>query len=654
MPRGTEHHWVLWILLGVALLVNASRAADTCAQWSGFPVVCQQFGLKPGQYLFVPEWINGGAGDERLINGMEDLEAIVIDRTNSAQFLAPKLGVCADDGMKMVCTSWLRPCVMVEDKPVVFPQQTCHDTCTGFLDKCTELATEAGVPPGVGLMKPRGITWDLWSCDMPDDGAHNTTFYQTASYSFAAPLLEDPERVVNVSTQCNPADKLEGRAGATCNSPLEANEKGVCVFECPLPSLSDSQYDALEVMQSVLGWLSWVGSMFLCLSYIGHPKLRSFPANLIMMTALSAHIASLAFILPNFVGTEEVWCDGGTEFVPNFTVNQLNTGGRQDPSKAVTIDVDADSLLVKGPWCQVQGLVLQFGFLAGTFWWAIVVFNIFIEVNFPDSKLAAYKTKIVVYHCLAWGFPAIFTIIPLAADRIAFPNAGSFCFISYEDNYAYQLACWFIPVGLLLLAGSTFFLGSLFKLIPLFFRTPDRTKRAKLVRVYFRLMLFVAVQLGVYLFIFIYTIVTESNKDEISEGYEDYYSCLLFVNYPDYPRDSCSLSSSVTYYPLIVLRALGFSILGFLLFLNFVTSTTLSYWGLTLRALVPSSGAPLTQWPMDVWTNLKELWETGGSSVATGGSSGSRNRKSPKNTSMVMTISSQEDTTVAAVGDDEL
>ncbi|KAL6051978.1 Frizzled-9 [Balamuthia mandrillaris] len=627
------------LCLAVCLLLLRGGWADTCQQWSGVPVVCQQFGLKPGQWLFVPEWFNGGEVDERLVGGMNDLELIVIDRTYSAQFLAPKLQECAGGAMKFVCTSWLRPCVMVDDKPVVFPQQTCHKTCVDYVNNCTELLTGAGVAPGVGYLKPRGITWDLWSCDMPDEAAHNTSFYQAANYSFTAPLLEDRNTLVNVSTQCNPADKVEGPAGVSCNSPLEANEEGVCVFTCPLPSLTESQYDALEIIQYLFGWLSWAGSMFLCLSYAGHPQLRSFPANLILMTAASAHIASLAFILPTFVGKEDVWCDGGAEFVPYVYVNQPTAGGRQDPSDAVTIQVDADSLLVKGSWCSLQGLLLQFGFLSGTFWWAIVVFNIFLEVYFPKLKDRVRTSKVIAYHCIAWGLPAVFTIIPVAADRISFNNAGSFCFISYEDSNAYQMACWFIPVGLVLLAGSIFFLLSLGKLIPLFLKTSDRKKRRKLMGVYSRLMLFVAGLLGVYLFIFIYTIVTESNKDEISEGYEDYYSCLLFVNYPDYPRDSCSLSASVTYYPLVVLRALGFSILGFLLFLNFVTSTSMIFWGRVFLALIPPSGTPLTECPKAVTANLKELWETGGTSTY---ATGSANKKAD-DTKMVMTIATDEE-----------
>ncbi|KAL6061311.1 Frizzled-9 [Balamuthia mandrillaris] len=655
---------VVWFGLCALLLCAQGVSSDSCARWSGLPMVCQKFGLKPGQWVFVPEWINGGEFNERLVNGTDDLLAIVIDRTRSAQFLAPDLGVCAGDAMRMVCMSWLRPCLLTEDgQPVIFPQQTCHEVCEDYVEKCFNITNAMGIPPGVGFLKPKNITRALWSCDMPDDGAQNTKFYPEASSLnnntfVTAPLYSnstsEPTLVNASNTQCRMGETTKVGAGSICNEPLVANEDGLCVFECPLPSLTEKQYDELDIIQSVFGWLSWAGSMFICLSYFAHPKLRSFPANLILMTAISAHVASLAFILPTFVGTEEVWCDGGTEFLPRMAFKDTSlTGGRLNPSDALAVVFDVDSLLVKGPWCSVQGLLLQFGFLSGTFWWCIVVGNIFSEVYYPHMKDQLHKIKMVAYHGLAWGLPAIFTIIPLAADRIAFPNAASVCFISYEDSNAFQLAFWFIPIGLLLLSGFIFFLASLGRLIPLLLRTTtnDGNKRKlKLVAVYARLLLFVAIQFCLYLFIFCHTIVVESNKEEIGRAYEDYYSCLLFINYPDYPRDSCSLGGSVTnLFPLIVLKGIGFSILGFGLFLNFVTFSSLKFWAQVARAFL----TPLTRrgqeggdegWPKRVARELRELWRNGsGAGSSASGRSSRRKQRSPKqNTTMVMTITAQE------------
>ncbi|KAL6069055.1 Frizzled-10 [Balamuthia mandrillaris] len=636
----------LRVLLGLCLLLSFSQlgnAQGTCVKWSGFPLVCQEFGLKPGDWVYVPYWLNNGLEAEQLVNGMDDMEAIAVDRSTSAQLLAPDLGICADEGMQMVCMGYLRPCVMVNGQPVAIPQQTCRSVCQHFVDKCTEIATAINLPPGVGLMLPKNQTWATWSCDMPDDAPLNIAFFEAENYTFTAPLALNTSQEVSGVAQCLANERQKG-LGTTCEEPLVKNEDSQCVFECPLPSLTEKQYDTLEIMQAVFGWLSWGGSFILVISYLGHPRLRAFPSNLILMTAASAHVASLAFILPTFVGTEEVWCDGGTDFLPRITITQQSAGAKQNPADAVAIVFDVDNLLVKGPWCSLQGAILQFGFLSGTFWWAIVVFNIMSEVVLPGMTEKYRRVKPIIYHIVAWSLPAIFTIIPLAADRIAFPNGGSFCFLSYEDSNAYQLAFWFIPIGLLLLAGTICFILSLCRLLPMFCKTQERRTRVKLAGVYTRLLLFVLVQLCVYLFIFSYTVVTESNKEQINEGYEDYYSCLLFLPYPYYPADSCSLDLSTTNYPLVILRALGFSALGLSLFVNFISFNILKFWREMIRAMAPQEGASLGEWPKSVISRMKEVVEKGASeSSGTGSSRRSGKNRKNSNTTMVMTIKNEEE-----------
>ena len=58
------------------------------------------------------------------------------------------------------------------------------------------------------------------------------------------------------------------------------------------------------------------------------------------------------------------------------------------------------------------------------------------------------------YHLIAWGVPLIYVIIPTAAGEMAYEPTGVYCFISSSDNYAWVIACWFVPMGIILVGGT--------------------------------------------------------------------------------------------------------------------------------------------------------------------------------------------------------
>ncbi|KAL6049563.1 Wnt-activated receptor, variant 2 [Balamuthia mandrillaris] len=425
------------------------------------------------------------------------------------------------------------------------------------VDQCTDFVNSLGHPIGSALYFPPTFSFPLTCMELEADG---TPLYQQENYTIQNGDMQ------NVTMHCNPF--TASSLGIICDPPIE-NE---CSFTCPLPAYSEEQYDDLKVLQLVFGWLSLAGSLVVILSYALHPKLRKFPSNLIIMTAVAAHLASVAIILPTFSGYTYLWCGSDEELISPST--QLTW-------EQVDIKFSFEELSVKSELCTFQGWLLQFGFVSSIMWWGIISFNMFLSVFFL-SKLPTGKWWTVglqvFYHVCGWVVPAILTLIPAAAGKMVFTPASSVCEVSTEDNYAYFLTFWTLPVGIVLLIGLVLFVCSLVKLVHISHKLKDLKKACS---TYFRVLLFIVIFLIMFCFIFAYSLQVAANLSAVEEGYSEYYTCLL-QRKPD-----CELSEDVHNYPLAVLRGLGFSCLGFLLFLNFCSSFAIGkFWWNASRHLI--------------------------------------------------------------------
>jgi len=150
--------------------------------------------------------------------------------------------------------------------------------------------------------------------------------------------------------------------------------------------------------------------------------------------------------------------------------------------------------------------------------------------------------------------------------------------VTGEDNNAWSLTFWFLPVGISLLMGVTLFFAALGKITHLLVTI---RKFKKLVMLYLRLFLFICLYLILFVFIFAYTIQFTSNESAIDDMYANYYTCLIEAG-----GDSCTLDSTLTYYNLIMLKAWAISSLGLLLFLLFISWDVSRFWFFLLRSFV--------------------------------------------------------------------
>ncbi|KAL6060315.1 Frizzled [Balamuthia mandrillaris] len=521
--------YLLWLAVATVSLAGTLVCGQTCQQWNGVPSYCAQFEewQGPDVHIYVPENYT-----------LETLQ-------QSVSFAVNLVGAIGDDGsiasrcnrmwVRLNCGSYLRPCASVKDSA----------------SACTEYVESTGLPVGGFLYYPPGFAAPLTCTEVDTDGQ---PFYQSSNYSALFNNKSYP-------LQCNRL--MENGTRLVCEPPLTAAEdSNSCGFECPLPSYTEGQYESIKRLQLVLSWLSWAGSLVVILSYTLHNKLRKFPSNLILMAAVAAHAESVGMILPTFFGYHNTWCGFDTVYL-------MPESGIENQDFAVYFQLE--HLAVHSPLCTFQGWLVQMGFLSSTMWWGIVAFNMFLSVYFgkklPNTKTWNNGLQIVLHVC-GWAVPCFLMLVPAAADEIAFAPGATFCSLDSAD--VYFLVFWAIPIGIILLVGTALFLASLVQLFQ-FARQLKELK--KTCGTYFRVILFILIYLVLITFIFAYSLRVLTARDTIEDGYSEYYRCLVLLQ-PD-----CSLSEEVHNFGLAVLRSIGYSSLGLLLFLNFCISPSMGrFW----------------------------------------------------------------------------
>jgi len=486
--------------------------------------------------------------------------------------------VCYSVLIEATCSSYLRPCVTYQNVTYPLPMHPCRPVCDRVLQRCGADWAGLSLPAGVGTYMPRNRTFPL-ICNVTDSEAQGNELYPVdhVTYTIDQTVFDNTTNTTNTTTTTLDVPCLSFPQSALpreCQSPLIKNSLGQCGFGCPLPALSDSQYDNTKIMQGVVGWISWVTSSLLLISFLVIPALRKFPKNLILMVTIAANIAAGGIILPSMAGYHNIWCGESDAVIPEVVITV-------EPYINTQVVFQEEKLLFGSPACTFQGAVIMFGFLSAVFWWAIVAFNMCLELffrKFADQLESGYWKwgRICIYHVLGWGIPFLFMVITAAADRIKFASGATYCFVSPEEDKRYELAFWFIPVGLSLLLGFILFVLAIIRLIIGSFQV----SKAKLfIFIYYRLLLFVFLYLFLFTFIFSYNLQVAANASDIQAGFNWYYLCLIspvLLLEPTIPE--CVIPDSVSNYNLIMLKAFAISALGFFVFVTFLSWEILYFW----------------------------------------------------------------------------
>jgi len=214
------------------------------------------------------------------------------------------------------------------------------------------------------------------TCNETDPWSQGVSYFPEASsnYSINGTYLDMPCSNITVTKAVN------------CAPPLIPVDVLYCSLVCPLPSLTDSQYESAKIMQGIVAWFSWVRSdwmvncqswlvlkkattAFLLVSWLLDPEMRAFPKVLLIMTAAGANVlVHITFtrlltkrgaktpnkaggmVLPTYAGHDEIWCGGNDVTVkPNSYVVGVGY------SAQLLVQYSTDALTFFSSACSLQG-----------------------------------------------------------------------------------------------------------------------------------------------------------------------------------------------------------------------------------------------------------------------------------------------------------
>jgi len=276
----------------------------------------------------------------------------------------------------------------------------------------------------------------------------------------------------------------------------------LCVYPCPDPMFSKSEWESASALTMVLGGFSMVLMLFLTITLALQPHARRFPASGVLWIAVTAFIFSISIELSVFVGgLERTQCTW--DYAPIIeTVNRAGKNGGQ------------------GVVCILQGILIYFTAIAVSLWitmMSIASFQlVFLNINSEESLR---KLKIAS-HIIVWGGSSISTIIALGAQQYdGQMPAGHNCFLSNP----WDLGLFYSPVILLTFLGTILTTPTIIKVMIAKIRFWDQSKIT--FEMVTRIACLVLLYWAIYSYITIYRLYVEGIQDTVKSAVMSQIKC---------------------------------------------------------------------------------------------------------------------------------
>ncbi|KAL6072725.1 hypothetical protein QOT17_005272 [Balamuthia mandrillaris] len=551
----------LWTLVMVQMRGHAS--AQSCAVWDGHPAICAQSpDYQPGMLFYVPP----GWTAEAMI---QQLTGVTLG-TITVPPIYDIHKICMHGAVASTCSSWLRPCDNTTF-PFPVPVQQCRTVCEVLWAKCGEVArlSDAEDLMGVGFWRPEGHGLPIL-CDQ----AYDVYTLDNVTH----PMYEQGDYQVTINNitrafSCYNQTKYDNYQFTECPEPMKFFEDvQQCYFICPFPYYEEEQYDALNIIQVVLGWFSLMATAVTFLLSIINPALRKFPISMLYFLLLSLHLLAWGMVLPSLVpdGKEQIWCGGEDQPYEDLTVNERRlevdeTTGAETLVTAVSVEETAVAISTA---CSIQGALIYHGIVSATVWWCLIGFNTGYSVLLIlvdryeelEKKVWYVRIKQSVFYTIGLGVPMLFSIILFASDAFGFLYSSAFCFITDKEDSAFLIAFWFVPSGIMLFVCISCTLFTVVHIVRSALRQGGGLM-LKSVPNLSRILAFMLVFLLCYIFIFTYDLYLASNSEAIHKESELYVNCLITPFGTNAGRD-CEFDTDLAGFPGAVIKSLAFSALG--------------------------------------------------------------------------------------------
>eukprot|EP01098_Paradermamoeba_levis_P001581 TRINITY_DN11856_c0_g1_i1.p1 TRINITY_DN11856_c0_g1~~TRINITY_DN11856_c0_g1_i1.p1 ORF type:complete len:598 (-),score=125.09 TRINITY_DN11856_c0_g1_i1:90-1883(-) len=385
------------------------------------------------------------------------------------------------------------------------PRPPCRPLCRQMFQQCSSQSAFNAAISQVAYLSP--------GCDrtasLPIGLPNSLSYFPEVGWNVT--LLVNGSVASWALHRCNDASAESSTAPLasdfqSCPKPLVADpnpgEGAFCSTPCPDPTFSDSEYTNVKTLLTTCGWISFVLTLFVILSYCMDPSRRKFPKNLPIMICCCSNIISIGVIIPSMGGYQKVWCD----------------------DKPVGLDNR------NGP-CVIQGIFLIYGALSGMFWWLGITAHLFIAIVLRKSHEISPITFAKVLHSCCWGIPLPLLIIGLAARKVSFFRNAVICFVNLDGDSWWQYGLFYIPIILTLFFGIPMLLAIFYKIWEVARESKTFPKSTQI-----RIGCFLVLYTYIWLYFISFRFHVTRNENDFRKSFENYVRCNLGTN-----PDSCTL-----------------------------------------------------------------------------------------------------------------
>eukprot|EP01087_Luapelamoeba_hula_P022947 TRINITY_DN835_c0_g1_i2.p1 TRINITY_DN835_c0_g1~~TRINITY_DN835_c0_g1_i2.p1 ORF type:complete len:695 (+),score=62.42 TRINITY_DN835_c0_g1_i2:54-2138(+) len=500
---------------------------------------------------------------------VDDYQPLRLAKAQERVGAVSSTGVCVDQSYRMYCATLYRPCLMVELPGyglIAVGQPMCEQMCEARFDVCLDQYIAFGLSPFVASYTlnctypwPYDFGFNLQQVFQPSNFTLNITVTNaTGSYSGEVFFPHCFDGNKNVSGDFNKIFCLEG----TYN-----DGETSCALNCPQPIVTSDEYRAADIMLYIVGWLSFVLSAFVVVSYLINPREKLvFPNTMTFFFVCCVMGISFVFVLGSFVQQENMRC------ADKHSPNSWGDG-----------------------WCTVQGVTYAYFTLAGALWWLSIGINMLVTIAFSykprERKLLTIKSRSVmqseliqaVLHAVCWGIPLIVVIIALGNHKIGYNPSDFWCTIHSGEQILFVLGEVRVALSgdtsvtktdlwnLLLLTIPIFcitLIGTVILILVFVFGWIKSKRGLKFLKDQWRLLLLMGLYLYVYSFVFGYRVQLTTDRQAQYQDYLDFINCQK-ANPGDQGR--CHLATEVVY-PLWIISAFNVAGQGIFVFLIYGTS----------------------------------------------------------------------------------
>jgi len=180
------------------------------------------------------------------------------------------------------------------------------------------------------------------------------------------------------------------------------------------------------IVETILLHLNWIALLCSLLEVITHLLFkREFPRSMPLQLGLVTCILHAALLIGPIVGYN------GLASLPHAPPN---------------------------PYCYAQATAIQFASIASGCWLLNISMHLYVTCV-RKWKKQEVRNIIPYIHVFGWIFPLVTTIPPLFMNEIA--RRGSWCWISRNHNGAWEFACFYAPMILILFVTSILWINVL-------------------------------------------------------------------------------------------------------------------------------------------------------------------------------------------------